>query len=537
MTTPAASGQGIHQVAVSNDGVVATAHPLATVAGYRTLQMGGNAADAAVASAFAVAVVLPSMNSIGGRNQIMVRNPTGEVFGIDGTTQVPAGYDPETAPKASYGYATIGIPGAVAGLIRLHDEHGSLPLETVMAPAIEYAEKGFRLLPQQEFFQSMGPQELAESEGARQYFLQADGSPYQAGDLLIQSDLAQTLTLIAADQGESFYRGDIANRIAADLAANGGFVTAEDLATYEAEDSRVVRGSYRGYEIVGLDVPAAGAVCIQALQIMENFDPATMRPEEWAAVSGQAIGLASRELGALGTDTAAARATSKEWARQQASQVISPEGGAEGVPPQEAIELPGPEGGPSSVPEAHFTTHISIADSDGMTVALTQTVGPVMGSKVATPGLGFHYAVTLGGYLMESGPGARARSFVSPLIILKDGKPILVLGAAGGEKIVSSVVQVASRVIDGEMSLPEAMAAPRVAMGFNGTLAMETSGPNGWTQEQIERVRAMGILASPSPGPVAFALVQALRHNPLTGQWTAVSEPDGEGTAMGVERY
>ena len=300
--------------------------------------------------------------------------------------------------------------------------------------------------------------------------------------------------------------------------------------------SRVVRGSYRGYEIVGLDVPAAGAVCIQALQIMENFDPESMRPEEWAAVSGQAIGLASSELGVLGTDTAAARATSKEWARKQASKVISPGGGPESAPPSPAAGLYEARGVPSSGPQSHFTTHISIADSDGMTVGLTQTVGPVMGSKVATPGLGFHYAVTLGGYLMESGPGARARSFVSPLMILKDGTPILVLGAAGGEKIVSSVVQIASRVIDNGMRLPEAMAAPRVAMGFNGTLAMETSGPKGWTQEQIERVRAMGIPVSPSPGPVAFALVQALRHNPLTGRWTAVSEPDGEGTAMGIGR-
>jgi len=169
-----------------------------------------------------------------------------------------------------------------------------------------------------------------------------------------------------------------------------------------------------------------------------------------------------------------------------------------------------------------------------MTVALTQTVGPVMGSKVATPGLGFHYAVTLGGYLMESGPGTRARSFVSPFLVLKDGAPILVLGAAGGAQIVSSVVQVVSRVIDQGLSLPEAMSAARVSMGFNGVLSMETSDPKGWSEEQMDRVRTMGLNVQAAPGPVAFALVQALGFDPITGTWTAVSEPDGEGTALGI---
>ena len=119
------------------------------------------------------------------------------------------------------------------------------------------------------------------------------GSPYRAGDLLVQEVLANTLEQISMDGGESFYRGSIAEAMARDFQVNGGFVDAQDLADYEAEDSRIVRGSYRGFELVGLGVPAAGAVSIQALQIMENFDPAGMAPEEWAAVAGQAVGLAS----------------------------------------------------------------------------------------------------------------------------------------------------------------------------------------------------------------------------------------------------
>lgn len=529
---PRVGAQGIHQVARSDQGVVATAHPLATLAGLRVLEAGGNAADAAVASAFAAAVVLPSMNSIGGRNQILIRRANGDVYGIDGTTQVPKGYDPATAPRARHGYATIGIPGAVAGLMRLHDEHGSLPLRQVMAPAIDYARHGFRLLPQQEFFQAMAAADLAESTGARAYFLDDDGSPLQAGESLVQEDLAQTLEAIRADAGESFYRGEIARAMAEDMEANGGYVTLEDLASYRAEDSRIVRGSYRGFELVGMDVPAAGAVCIGALQMMETFDPESMRPEEWAAVAGQAIGLASMELGRLGPDSVAARVTSKEWAEESAAGITGP-----GKGQLRAAEEPRSEPQAfTALPEAHFTTHVSVADADGMAVGLTQTVGPVMGSRVATPGLGFHYAVTLGGYLMESPPGTRARSFVSPFLVLKDGEPFLALGAAGGEKIVSSIVQVVSRVIDGGLSLPEAMEAPRVAMGFNGTLAMETSGPRGWTESQLDRVRAMGMEVTAVDGPVSFALVQALLWDPTAGVWTAVSEPDGEGTAQGIRR-
>lgn len=153
---------------------------------------------------------------------------------------------------------------------------------------------------------------------------------------------------------------------------------------------------------------------------------------------------------------------------------------------------------------------------------------------MATPGLGFHYAVTMGGYLIGATPGVRARSSISPLVVLKDGVPVLVLGAAGGARIVASVVQVVSRFIDGGLALPEAMAAPRVFMGFDGTLEMETSGPGGWTEGQMERVRVLGIPVRGSAAPVSFALVQALTFDSDTGVWTAVSEPDGEGMAAGL---
>jgi len=538
-TLPAtASAQAVHQVAHSSDGVVATANPLATFAAQRVLEDGGNAADAAVAAAFAIAVVLPSMNSIGGRNQILVRSVDGDVSAIDGTTQIPRAYDPETAVPARSGYTTVGIPGVVAGLMKLHGEYGTRPLPELMAFAIGYAADGFRLMPQEEWFHEMAAADLGLSAGMSQYFLHPDGSQYRAGDLLVQEDLAATLRTIASDAGESFYRGDIAARIAEDMVDNGGYVAAEDLAEYEAMDARVVRGSYRGYELVGAGIPAAGAVSIQALQILETFERADYSPAVWAAMAGQAIGFASRELGGLGTDSAAVRATSKAWAATQAERVVT--GTSTAQVPSSGADTPAvidhdAEGQPQWQSQ-HYTTHVSVVDRDGMAVSLTQTVGPVMGSRVATPGLGFHYAVTLGGYLGDAGPGTRARSFISPLLVLKDGEPVMVIGAAGGARIVASVVQVISRVIDDQLSLTDALVAPRVFMGFGSGLEMETSGPNGWTEAQMSEVRALDLDVTAVDGPVAFALVQALLRDSESRVWEAGSEPDGEGAAAGVIR-
>ncbi|NIP79949.1 MAG: gamma-glutamyltransferase, partial [Gemmatimonadetes bacterium] len=260
--------------------MVSAAHPLATEAGVRMLEAGGNAADAAVAAGFAIAVVEPTMNSIGGRNQILVRTADGRVHGIDGTTQAPWDYDPETAAQASFGYAVIGIPGAAAGLLKLHREHGSLPLAEVMAPAIDYAENGFRVLPADAARQASAAEEALQFPGTAAAYYRSDGSPHRAGDILVQPDYAATLRKIVEGGHDAFYRGEIAEAMAADLQAHGAPIDLDDLEQYVAEDSRIVRGSYRGYDLIGTDVPAAGVLAIQALHVMENFDPRAMSEAE-----------------------------------------------------------------------------------------------------------------------------------------------------------------------------------------------------------------------------------------------------------------
>ena len=168
-----------------------------------------------------------------------------------------------------------------------------------------------------------------------------------------------------------------------------------------------------------------------------------------------------------------------------------------------------------------------------MFVALTQTLGPNMGSSVVTPGLGFLYASTLGGYLGRMEPGERARSFISPVMVLRNGLPILALGAAGGARIVSGVTQVISRVIDDGLTLAEALEAPRVHMNRDGTLDAETSPVIGWTTDELGDMRALGIEVTETPSAGAFSRVHAIQYDPGTGTWYGVADPDWEGSARG----
>jgi gamma-glutamyltranspeptidase len=494
------------------------------------LEAGGNAADAAVAAGFAIAVVEPTMNSIGGRTQILLRLPDGEVRGIDATTQAPESYDPETAPRASYGYPVIGVPGAVAGLVRLSREFGTLPLETVMEPAIEYAETGFRLLPGEARRQAAASEEAAEFPGTREYFLQPDGTPYEAGDVLVQKELAETLRSIARTGGESFYRGTIARQIAEDMEAHGGAVTLRSLEEYVAEDALVVTGSYRGYELAGSYIPAAGALSIEALHILENFPLGGMEPAQRAAVVGQALGLAFEDWGLQGSPEMARRLTSKEWAAERAAeiQVPAPAGTASsGSAPDQAGE-------PSFRAMGSHTTHLSTADADGMMVALTQTLGPNMGSKVATPGLGFLYASTLGGYLGRMEPGERARSNICPLLVLREGRPVMALGAAGGRMIPVAVVNAVVHFVDEGLPFPEAVMAPRVSSDRNGGLLLETHPGEGWSSDLVDEIRTLGLPVELIPREASFGRIHGIHFDAGTGLWTGMADPDWEGTALGA---
>lgn len=525
------------QTASSVDGVVVAAQPLAAEAGAKMLRAGGNAADAAVAAAFAISVVEPSMNSIGGRTQILVRLPDGTFAGIDATTQAPGTYDPETAPQASYGYPTVGVPGAVAGLSRLLREHGTMPLPDVMAPAIALAEDGFQMLPGEAARHRAGADQLAEFEGSRTHFLNPAGGTRAAGETFAQPDLAATLRAISQDGADAFYRGPIAERIAADMEHHGGAVTLRSLADYRALDASIVRGSYRGFDLVGTDIPASGAVTIGILQILENFDMASLDRDSWAALVGTAVARAFEERAAIRESGAGGLATmtDKAWAAEVATGIEVPGAvrrAAEAAPSRAlaAVAMADWDDSAWGPPNSH-TTHLSAADGDDMYVSLTQTIGPNLGSRVATPGLGFLYAATLGGYLGHMEPGERARSSISPLMVLQDGQPVLVLGAAGGARIISAVVQAVLRVVDQGMSLPDALAAARVHP-IDGGISMETSPGIGWTPDVVAEVESWGMEVQEVEREGAFGRIHGIWVDRWTGEKLGVADPDWEGAAI-----
>ncbi len=518
------------KVVRSRNGVVTTAHPLATTAGVKMLAAGGNAMDAAVAAAFTLSVVEPSMGGIGGRAQILIYTPAGGVHGIDATTQAPPFYKFKDTLAVEYGYETIAVPGVVKGLTDGLSEFGSLPLAQVMTPAISYANNGFTLLPGEAFRQESVNKILKEFAGTWQYYLNADSAAKKAGDWIIQSDLAKVLKAISEKGPDVFYRGWIAQAMVRDVRQNGGFLTLESLENYRAEKSHIVSGSYRGYGIKALWLPAYGAITIEALQILEQLPVNFNEDREWARAVYHAVKAAYLDKKEQKTLDDAARFTSTSWAEKR------------------ALETPlmnGPEsngsntGSKDSIPEIEkdlngHTSHLTVVDKNGMIVSLTQTIGPTMGSKVATPGLGFLYAQTMGGYLGEVEPNLRVPSHISPVIVFKDDKPLLALGAAGGSRIPSSIVNVISKIIDYEMPLSEALYAPRVHPLEEG-INLEVVDGTSWNEDDSTFFSQLGYTVEMRRLPGQFGRIHAVMLDTLTGEWIGCADPDWEGTAVSPE--
>ena len=514
------------KVVRSKNGVVTTAHPLATTAGVEMLAAGGNAMDAAVAAAFTLSVVEPSMSGIGGRAQILIYTPTGGVHGIDATTQAPPFYKFKDTLAVKYGYETIAVPGVVRGLTDGLSNFGSLPLAQVMTPAIGYAKNGFTLLPGEAFRQESVNKILREFEGTWQYYLNEDSAAKKAGDWIIQSDLAKVLKAISEKGPDVFYRGWIAQAMVRDVRQNGGFLTLESLENYRAEKSHIVSGSYRGYGIKALWLPAYGAITIEALHILEQLPVNLNEEREWARAVYHAVKAAYLDKKEQKTLDDAKRFTSTSWAKKRA---------------METPLINGPEsngsntGSKDSIPEIEkdlngHTSHLTVVDKNGMIVSLTQTIGPTMGSKVATPGLGFLYAQTMGGYLGEVEPNLRVPSHISPVIVFKDDKPLLALGAAGGSRIPSSIVNVISRIIDYEMSLSEALYAPRVHPLEEG-INLEVVDGTRWNEDDSTFFSQLGYMVEMRRLPGQFGRIHAVMLDTLTGEWIGCADPDWEGTA------
>lgn len=490
--------------------MVAAPTPEAMEAGRLILESGGNAVDAAAATAFALMVTDPLMASVGGRSQILIRLQDGTLVGIDGATQAPLRVD-EPA-NLGHGYRTAPIPGSPAALERMMEKYGTMTFQEVLQPAIRLAEEGFPVPG--DVHESLRNYEdrLTLYPGTRAHFFKPDGSLYSRGEILRQPVLAETLKTLAREGASALYRGSLAQTLVADMEEHGGLIRMDDLAQYSPRVGEVVRGEYRGHEIVARGGNCDGASVIEMLQMLEHFDLSgyAIDDPEYIHILAQAL-----YIGQTDEYVPDWVQVSKNHAARRVMEIdlgrVLP------------MALRGDTGFPGD------TDHLSIVDEAGNAVAITQSIGPNFGSKVASPELGFFYAYS---YDMndEPVPFQREKTSQSPTMLLKDGGPYLVLGSAGSSRIPGSIVRTAVNVIDHGMTLEEAVGARRWFMAEN-ELRIEAT---GLPEATLDALSALGYELSLYEGQDGyFARVHSVLVDRENGVLFGSSDPRDLGAAGG----
>ncbi len=466
--------------AAGSRGMVASNHPMASAAGIEMLSMGGNAIDAAVATAFALTVVEPMMVGIFGAGMVNYYNgSTGESITIDNYAVAPAAstdsmYQPVSDSWPDYleavdqknrlGYLAVGVPGNLKCWCHIQQRYGKLELDTVLQPAIRYADRGF---PASAYLVNIirdNRDDLARFPASRAVFL-PNGAPPSVGEFIARKDYARTLRLIAEQGSDALYGGELGETVAEDMKANGGIITLEDLRAYEFKYREPLRGTYKGHEIVAVGPTSSGGVhIIQALNVLEAFDVGEMGfgTEAYVHLVAEILKIAFADrFEYLGdpdfVEVPVQGLISKRYAALRRGEIDL----------ERAQNYAA--GAPSSyLGESDNTTHFTVADDEGNVVSMTQTIHAAFGSKVTVPGTGMLLNNNM--YIFDPhpgtansiAPGKRMLSSMSPTIALKDGRPLFALGTPGGTRIFASVLQAIVNVIDHGMSLQEAVEAPRV---------------------------------------------------------------------------
>jgi len=467
-------------------GMVASQEARATRVGVEILRKGGNAVDAAVAVGFALAVTLPRAGNLGGGGFMLVHlAERDETVAIDYREMAPAAalrdmyLDAEgdvDKKKARFSHASAGVPGTVAGLALALERYGTMSLAEVLAPAIDFARRGITVTSGLAGSLESRRERLAGNRASAAIFLKPDGSPWTAGEQLVQRDLADTLEAIAGEGQAGFYEGAIAARIANDMAANDGLITLADLAAYRAIVREPVRGSYRGYEVRSMPPPSSGGVhLVQILNILEDYPLGFLghNSADTIHLMAEAMKLAyadrSEHLGDPDHwPVPVAGLISKRYAQSLRSRIA-----LDRARPSTDI---GP-GDPAPY-ESNETTHFSVVDAAGNAVSNTYTINFSYGSGIvaagtgvllnnemddfsAKPGVPNAYGL-VGGEANAVGPGKRPLSSMTPTIVLRDGSVFLVTGSPGGSRIITTTAQIIMNVIDHGMNIAAATAATRV---------------------------------------------------------------------------
>lgn len=483
LTAPLAAQSG-RTPAPARHGMVVSNHYLASEAGRDVLKAGGNAIDAAVATAFALAVTLPSAGNIGGGGFIVYHTADGFATTINFRETAPAaahermflGPDGEIFDNSPHdGLLSVGVPGTVAGLWLAHQKYGKLPWARLVQPAVDLAERGFPSTWDMQGILRTFQENRERWPSTAKVFLKNGTDLYEPGELWKQPDLARTLRRIQRQGRDGFYTGETARLIADFMRRNGGIITEADLANYEAVEQPPVRGTYRGYDVIGMAPPSSGGVAtIQMLNILEGYDLKALGHNSATTLHlmTEAMRRAfldrARHIGdpAFNPAMPVQRLISKDYAAQLRAG-IDPYRAGVSEPAQ--VDL---------ADESEETTHFSVVDAEGNAVSLTYTLEYSYGSRIVVEGAGFLLNNEMGDFNAIPGrtdstgrigtapnlirPGKRMLSSMTPTILAKDGKPVLVIGSPGGRTIINTVLQVILNVVDHGMNIAQAVEAPRM---------------------------------------------------------------------------
>jgi gamma-glutamyltranspeptidase/glutathione hydrolase len=532
---------GAAAVQAPNAMIASNSRP-ASEAGVEVLRRGGNAVDAAVATGFALAVTYPRAGNIGGGGFMVVRLADGREAAIDYRETAPLAatrtmyLDAQGEPteRSQVGHLAVGVPGAVAGMAEALARYGTLPLATVMAPAIRLAEEGFAVDSALHRSLRSDSAKLVRFAGAPLFY--PGGRPLQPGARLVQRDLARTLRRIAERGPREFYTGETADLLVAEMRRGGGIITKEDLARYRPIARAPLRTTYRGYTVVGMPpVSSGGTTSFAMLHMLETRDtlPA-FGSAAYAHLLGEAGRRAFVDRNTKLCDPAFCRVpvaelTSKGYARRLAS-TIDP---ARATPTTSLTTLR----------DNTQTTHYSVVDAAGNAVSTTTTLNLNYGSGVYVAGGGFFLNDEMDDLATAPGrpnafgliegeqnavaPGKRPLSSMTPTVVLdRAGRVLLVVGAAGGPTIISGTTQVILNVLDHRMTLADAMRAPRLHhQALPDALDHES---NGLSPQAADSLRGMGHTLRDAGGLVNVNAVMRVR-----GGWEGVHEPRGAGAAVG----
>ncbi|MFC2753747.1 MAG: gamma-glutamyltransferase [Cardiobacterium sp.] len=470
----------------AKNGMVASQEALASAIGRDILQQGGNAVDAAVAVGFALAVTLPRAGNIGGGGFMLIHDAKkNETIAIDYREKAPKAafrdmYLDENGnadeERSRYHGLAVGVPGTVDGLLLALAEHGTMTREQVLAPAIRLAEEGFTVTPGLSSSLQGLTERMRKWPSTAKIFYHEDGRALQPGETLKQPELAASLRRIAAQGRDGFYQGETADKIIAAIKGAGGTMTAEDLRDYHSVKREPVRGDYRGYEIVSMPPPSSGGIhIIQILNILEGYDlhASGANTAKTIHLMAEAMQLAYADRAEYLGDPDFIKIpvkglTSQKYADSLRAK-IDPDKARPGAEIRHSDPLPY---------ESDQTTHYSVVDKDGNAVANTYTLNFSYGTGLvaegtgillnnemddfsAKPGVPNGYGL-IGGDANAVEAGKRPLSSMSPTIVFKDGKPFLVTGSPGGSRIITTVLQIISNVIDHDMNIAEATHAPRI---------------------------------------------------------------------------